>query len=229
MSSGDVLARAEDALTRHRASSGMEKKRRARARDAALSRFKRVAGAAVLIGAGLFLWGLLATPIGATGLMLGVAGFAAAAGLGLWLPVRDKADGPMPETELGRLPLKTEAWLADQRKLLPAPAIPLVEGIGLSLESLSSQLERLDAGGPLAVEARRLIGDDLPELVKSYAQVPPGLRKADASGTTPDMRLVNGLALVKDELERLSERIAADDIHRLATQGRYLELKYQGD
>jgi hypothetical protein len=46
---------------------------------------------------------------------------------------------------------------------------------------------------------------------------------------SPDKQLVEGLHVVDAELQRMSEQLASGDLHKLATQGRYLELKYQGD
>jgi hypothetical protein len=39
---------------------------------------------------------------------------------------------------------------------------------------------------------------------------------------------VEGLNVVESELQRMSEQIASGDLQRIATQSRYLELKYQG-
>jgi hypothetical protein len=46
---------------------------------------------------------------------------------------------------------------------------------------------------------------------------------------SPDTQLIEGLNVVDAELQRMSEQLASGDLHKLATQGRYLELKYQGD
>ena len=44
----------------------------------------------------------------------------------------------------------------------------------------------------------------------------------------PEKQLLDGLAVVDTELSRMSEQLARGDLERLATQGKYLELKYQG-
>ena len=46
---------------------------------------------------------------------------------------------------------------------------------------------------------------------------------------SPDKQLVDGLTVVDSELTRISEQLATGDLNKLATQGRYLELKYQGE
>ena len=75
---------------------------------------------------------------------------------------------------------------------------------------------------------RRLIGDELPELVRGYQSVPHALRRADTDGMMPERQLLDGLSVVDGELTRMSEQLARGDLERLATQGKYLELKYQG-
>ena len=90
-------------------------------------------------------------------------------------------------------------------------------------------MQALDEREPVAADIRRLIGEELPELVKGYQRVPLNLRKDGLNGISPDRQLLDGLAVVDDELDRLSKQLAAGDLNRFATQGRYLELKYQGD
>ncbi|WP_430991305.1 hypothetical protein, partial [Escherichia coli] len=68
----------------------------------------------------------------------------------------------LTQVPLKALPLMTEQWLDTQRKLLPAPAQTLVDGIGVKLETLSPQLATLDEREPVAAEVRKLIGEQLP-------------------------------------------------------------------
>jgi hypothetical protein len=168
--------------------------------------------------------------VGTGGLMLAVLIFLIASFASTYLPTQAFASGdPVPTTELALLPLKTEEWLAGQRRALPAPAVRLVDGIGLKLEQLAPQLERLNEKEPAAAEIKRLIGDELPELVRGYTRVPLNFRKEGLNGISPDQQLIDGLAVVDSELARMSEQLASGDLNTLATQGRYLELKYQGD
>jgi hypothetical protein len=92
---------------------------------------------------------------------------------------------------------------------------------------LSNQLRSLDEKEPAAAEIRRLVAHDLPELVNGYGRVPSTLRKEGLNGISPDRQLLDGLGVVESELKRMSEQLAAGDLNKLATQGRYLELKYQ--
>jgi hypothetical protein len=59
--------------------------------------------------------------------------------------------------------------------------------------------------------------------------VPAGLRGELRNGMSPDKQLTDGLAVVESEIGRMTEQLASGDLHKLATQGRYLELKYRGE
>ena len=220
---GDLIARASD---NRRAQQRVKERRR---RNAA-RRVKRMAIASAAILFALVAIGLAGYPVGTTGVM--IAGLAIIASI-LLLSVFPGSAEPtaenLPTTELSLLPLKTEEWLSTQRLALPAPAARLVDGIGVKLENLVPQLATLDEREPAAAAIRRLIGDELPELVKGYTRVPQGLRTVDTDGIVPERQLLDGLRVVDTELQRMSEQLARGDLERLATQGKFLELKYQGD
>jgi hypothetical protein len=230
MSSDDILARAEEALRRHGTEPRIAKRARAAQRRAAMSKFKRILGSGGVIALGLILFGLIIGPVGAGGLMLAVVAFMVLALILMIFP-RGMAVGSevLPTTELAQLPLQTEEWLFAQRRALPAPATKLVDGIGLTLETLAPQLQLVDEKEPVANDIRRLIGAELPDLIKGYQRVPVNIRKDGLNGISPDKQLLEGLSVVDSELKRLSEQLASGDLNRFATQGRYLELKYQGD
>jgi hypothetical protein len=133
------------------------------------------------------------------------------------------------QTPLRILPLKTEQWLARERAAMPAAAMRQVDGIGQRLETLAPQLAGLDENTPAAGEIRKLLADNLPGLVESYAKVPAPLRTVARNGQTPDQQLVDGLAVIDREIAQMTEQLAAGDLDLLATRGRYLQVKYQGD
>ncbi|MDX5983869.1 hypothetical protein [Sphingomonas echinoides] len=135
----------------------------------------------------------------------------------------------LTQVPLKALPLMTEQWLDTQRKLLPAPAQTLVDGIGVKLETLSPQLATLDEREPVAAEVRKLIGEQLPELLKGYAKVPPPLRGVARNGKSPDAQLADALKLIDDEIGEMSAQIAQGDLDSLETRGRFLEIKYRDD
>ena len=133
----------------------------------------------------------------------------------------------LPAVPLKLLPSRTGDWLDTQRKLLPAPAQTLVDGIGVRLDMLSPQLATLDEQQPAAAELRKLIGEQLPDLLRDYAKVPPALRSVARNGKSPDAQLADSLRLIDEEIGEMSEHIAQGDLDSLATRGRFLEIKYR--
>ncbi len=228
MTPDDTLARADAALRRS-SDARLNARQRARSRKTALRRAGRIAWAGLAILLAAFIVGLI-IPIGTTGVMIAALLFVLAA-LGIMLVPGERLPdaAALPTTALAQLPLRTENWLAGQRAMLPAPAQRLADGIGVKLEALAPQLQSLDEREPAAAEIRRLIADELPELVKGYGRVPDALRRVDTDGMMPERQLVEGLSVVDGELARMSEQLARGDLEKLATQGKYLELKYQGD
>ena len=193
-------------------------------------RLARAGLAMLAIAFATAMFGLLVAPIGIEGLLLSFVAMALVAGLILFWPAGPE---PRPETlvraDLPELPLRTEQWLESQRPVLPAPAAWLIDGIGMRLEALAPQLRDLDPRAPAATEIRKLIAEELPELSEGYCRVPANLRRDDLHGISPDKQLLDGLAVVEGELGRICEQLASGDLHKLAIQGRYLELKYRGE
>jgi hypothetical protein len=229
--SARVLEQAE-ALLRRVSPEAQRLRMRARKRKwAAFRRRLKLALAAVLatmLAAGLF--NLLVAPLGAGGIFVAlVAIMIVALTILLWPASPEPTAETLVQADIRALPLRTEQWLERQRPALPAPAQRLADGIGVRLEALAPQLETLNPAEPAAVEIRKLIGEELPELVSGYQRVPPSLRREDRNGKSPDRQLVEGLAVVESELARMTEQLASGDLHRLATQGRFLELKYRGE
>ena len=223
-----VLADAEAVLRRH-SDRGQSLSTRARQRrNAGLMRKVKYALRAVLAVLLASTVAGFVMPLGTTGVMIVLGVMIAALLLIALLPsepsVRTES---LAETELAALPLKTEIWLENQRKALPAPAITLVDSIGVKLEALAPQLERLNPQEPAAQEVRRLLADHLPELVTGYQSIPQPLRREERNGRVPEKQLVDGLSVIDAEITRMSEQLASGDLDKLATQNRFLELKYQ--
>jgi hypothetical protein len=228
-STDEVLAKAEATLTRVTSPPKYSARVRAAQRRSAARKAKRIGASVLAIFIAMFIIGLI-IPIGTTGVMIGVL-LMVLASLGIiMMPGESLPDAAaLPTTALAQLPLRTETWLASQRAMLPAPAQTLSDGIGLKLEALAPQLQTLNENEPAAAEIRRLIADELPELVRGYGRVPESMRRANTDGIIPEKQLVDGLSVVDSELARMSEQLARGDLEKLATQGKYLELKYQGD
>ena len=145
-------------------------------------------------------------------------------------PATARADLEKLRTDrLKALPAQTGRWLDAQRPALPAPAISVVDRIGLKLDALTPQLARLDDEAAAASEIRKLVGEQLPEFIKGYERVPAALRGVERNGKTPDQQLVDGLKLIGGEIDEMAGQLAQGDLDALSTRGRYLEIKYQGD
>jgi hypothetical protein len=186
-----------------------------------------VAGGVVLIGAALF--GALIKPLGFTGLLaLMVLLLGVAVLFGKWPPFPEPRQADLPKADLKQLAGRTEIWLEAQRPALPAPARQLVDGIGVQLDLLAPQLQTLDAATPAAANIRKLVGEDLPELVAGYQRIPAGLRGEAHAGRTPDETLLGGLKMLEREIGDAARSLAAGEIDKLATRERYLQLNYQG-
>lgn len=134
----------------------------------------------------------------------------------------------LQRTDLKQLAGRTEIWLERQRPALPAPARQLVANIGVQLDLLAPQLQNLDTNSPAAHHIRKLVADDLPELVSGYQRIPANLRKEPHAGRTPDETLVGGLQMLEREIGDAARNLAAGEMDKLATRERYLQLKYQG-
>jgi hypothetical protein len=175
--------------------------------------------------------GHLLGPTGAEGwLATPIALIAAWAVILYWFRAPRTTARTLQSRDLSQLAADTGEWLYRQRGELPAGARPKLDSIMLQLEALSPQLRVLDPNKPAAAEVRRLIAEELPELVDGYQKVPVALKRQSLhGGPSPDRQLAEGLATVDEELARMHSRLAVDDLHALATQQRYLEAKYKGD
>ncbi|MBW4331274.1 hypothetical protein KY084_10365 [Stakelama sp. CBK3Z-3] len=194
-----------------------------------LRRIGRIAAAdiAILVAALLIGW---FAPIGMGGAMIVMALLVAAT---LLLAIFPRAPELSIETlhqvSLRALPLQTEQWLEEQRLALPAPARTLADSIGLKLETLAPQVAALDEREPAAAEIRKLVAEQLPELVRGYKRVPEPLRREERNGRTPDEQLVDGLKVIDAEIAQMSSQLAQGDLDLLATRGRYLQIRYRDD
>ncbi len=218
---GEVLARATDT----RLGAGrLAPPPRKRSRRLAVGTTAEMAIIVAAIVVGLF------HPLGMFG-ALAVLALMLAVPILLLIAPRERAPAPeqLRTTDLKALPRQTERWLAAQRPALPAPAVQLVDQIGARLDQLAPQLAMLDAHAPAAEELRSLLAEQLPEFVRGYARVPANLRSTPRNGKTPDAQLVDGLRLIERQIGETSEQLAQGDLDTLATRGRYLEIKYQGD
>ncbi|MBO9713085.1 hypothetical protein [Sphingomonas sp.] len=225
-----ALARAQENLERARARTdqGVSKRLRRHREAEIVARLGRIALADIAIVVGAIVVGLmLPAGIGFMGAMAMVGLLVAATLFFAVMPVtavpRAEALGQVP---LKALPASTERWLEAQRPALPAPTRSLLDSIGTRLETLAPQLGLLDEKTPAALEIRKLVGEQLPELVKGYQRVPEPLRGVPRNGVTPDQQLAQGLQVIDEEIAEMTEQLAQGDLDSLATRGRYLQIRY---
>jgi len=225
-----VMADAEALLQRVSPEGRRLAQRQRQRRNRALARaFGRalVTTIAIILAATAVGW---VVPIGQIGFLVALVAILAA-----WVILFAMSHEPeetvqsLAASDITMLPQKTEAWLQRQRAALPAPAQRLADGIGLKLEQLAPQVANLDPREPAAAEVRKLLSVELPELIDGYARVPLNLRQDAGNGVAPDKQLVEALGVVDSELARMSADLASGDLNKLATQGRYLQLKYKDE
>lgn len=183
------------------------------------------ATAAILVSA--MVAGLIIDGIGFAGIMItGLAICAAVFGFG-WLPrlkVPKREDLNRGDTR--QLVGRTELWLESQRPALPAPAVTLVDQIGVQLDALGVQLQHVDPAHPATGEIRQLVGETLPEMVDAYRRIPPHLRKETNAGKTPDEQLTESLGKISNEIDSVTRQLASGALDDLAIRTRYLDYKY---
>jgi len=227
----DVVFRSQEVLDRTRAGYGGAVATRSRKRREAeiVTRVGRVlaADAAIIVAAvaiGLFV------PLGMFGALAVMALLIAATLVFALMPAtRTPAPERLGQVPLKALPRQTEAWLDAQRPALPAPALTLLDTIGTRLETLAPQLATLNENEPAAAEVRKLVGEQLPELIKGYSRVPEPLRTTPRNGRTPDQQLVDGLRTIEAEIGEMSQQLAQGDLDQLSTRERYLQIRYRDD
>jgi hypothetical protein len=176
---------------------------------------------AVLVAA--FLYGGIVAPLGFLGVMTTfLAAICAMLIFSNWPPAPAPRLEKLPQAPLGALPSQLEIWLDAQRPALPAPAAHEIDLVLAQLDRLGPELRQLDPATPQAEDARRLLGDHLPRLVKSYAEVP-----ATHRGTVEaQAHFREGLRVVGGEIDRLTQEIAKERLRALETEGRFLESRY---
>jgi hypothetical protein len=127
----------------------------------------------------------------------------------------------LPRVPLTALPPQAAQWLEESRKALPPPALPLVDSLSRRLSMLGPQLQKVEPNGPGAAAVRKLIAVELPELVERYRNIPSAGERPEAN-----RQLIDGLTIIDGEVGRLSDDLASGSFDALATQNRYLQLKY---
>ncbi|WP_336985659.1 hypothetical protein [Altererythrobacter aquiaggeris] len=172
-----------------------------------------VAGA-ILNGIGF--WGIMITLL-VTALMFGVI-----ASQKVKVPRRENLN----KGDVRKMVGNTELWLEAQRPALPAPAVKIVDDLGVQLDSLGLQLEAIDQNHPAARDIRKLVGEHLPETIDSYRKIPAHLRHEERAGATPDKQVTDSLTRISKEIGEVTRQLADGAIDDLAVRTRYLDYRY---
>ncbi|AEH63533.1 hypothetical protein [Zymomonas mobilis] len=226
-SNQQILLEAQAVLARLR--DGQEASRAFAKKSLLGRRLKRlcVTDAAIILAA--FIIGFI-HPLGISGIILTFAALVLGsilAPLTLPLPRPVKIEN-LQKQSLKQLPSQAASWLSAQKQALPPPARPLAESILDKLSHLSSVTEKLPEDDPTATQMRKLVSEEMPELVKGYVEIPVNLRTQKRAGLdSPDSQLATGLDVINQALGRIEEELAHHDLDKLATQQRFLELKYK--
>ena len=194
--------------------------------------WKKVAAIAIAIGVILVTAGVVGAIINGIGfygvLLTVLAAVVATVVLGSSMKLRVPTPEKLAKEPLKVLAGKTEIWLESQRPALPAPAVTLIDNIGVQLDMLAPQLQTLEENSEPAREIRKLVGEHLPELITGYRKIPANMRKEKRGERSPDEQLLHGLSVIEREIAGATRTIAEGDADQLAIRGRFLELKYDG-
>jgi hypothetical protein len=188
-------------------------------------------GVALLIVATI-LFGFIVGPIGLGGLMVvGLVIVALIAAMTFWPGAAPKPVAPFREEMNNKAVVqRLGSVLSRGRAALPAPATQRVDAIQAQLPLIESKLEALSPLDPLAQDARRLMGQHLPELIERYEKVPAQYRRErDGDGMSVDDRLVSGLEAARVAVDDISRKLAEQDVDAFEVQGRFLESRYKDD
>ncbi len=193
-----------------------------------MTRIKLIALAVGAIFVASTVAGLILDGIGFAGMAITFLAVAAAVVIfGQYPRVKLPSRADLTATQDARqLVARTELWLEQQRPALPAPAVRLVEDIGVQLDALGAQLAHVDPGHPAAGETRKLVGEVLPEMIDAYRRIPANLRAEQRAGSTPDQQLVESLTKISTEIDHVTRQLAEGSLDDLAIRTRYLDYKY---
>jgi hypothetical protein len=139
-----------------------------------------------------------------------------------WKP-RPVVDGG-EAVRLDRLAAQTEEWLFARARALPSQAGSALDRIVFRLRDLQPSLSTVQSDSPLGGEARRLIGEHLPDLVTTYLSLPPGERTFHAESSR---RLAESLDIVADQMDDLCERVRTDRLMGFEAERRFIESRYK--
>jgi hypothetical protein len=192
-----------------------------------MTRIKLIGASLLAIVFAAMVAGIAIDGIGFTGIMVAFCAVVAATFLFSNYPkVRVPKRSDLNTGDVRQMVARTELWLESQRHALPAPAVTLVDHIGVQLDALGLQLESIEPLHPAAVETRKLVGETLPGMIDAYRKIPAHLRSEQRSGATPDEQLVDSLSKISQEIDSVTRQLADGALDDLAIRTRYLDYRY---
>lgn len=196
-------------------------------RDAG-KRVVRILGAVAAIFVGMIAWGFIVSPVGTAGLMLAVVLAVLAAAILIVFPKNRQEAAAVEALSNVEVVHRLDSLLIRERPALPAPALAEIDAISARLPLLEQRLQTLDTLDPLAQDARRLMGQHLPDLLARYEKVPATHRgRRDGDGPSVEDRLLSGLGAARSAIDDLGDRLAQGDVSAFETQGRFIESRYK--
>ncbi len=231
--SDDIVRAAGQSLAEQRAG-GVHRRAQSIGRGSAKLKFKhwmkKARNIALAVGGlwiGASIIGAIIGGIGFTGVMtLGIATVAALAIFSRYPRMKMPKRADLNTENVRQLVAKTELWLEMQRSRLPKPIAKSLTFIGSQLDELQPQLEEVDQKHPTAAEIRKLVGEDLPDMIEGFLKIPESLRYEEKNDTTPVKQLESGLDVISREIDSINRQLAQGSIDDLAIRGKYLDYKY---
>ncbi|MXP26170.1 hypothetical protein GRI39_08990 [Altererythrobacter indicus] len=224
---GRALVQDNQAGGRHRQAVSIGRGSAEAKRNHLIRKIKRIAISIVVIVVTAGIIGGIVNGIGFTGVMLTMlAIFAAIVAFTVFPRMKVPKRADLNRGDVQQLVSRTELWLEAQRPALPAPAVGLIDQIGVQLDGLGVQLDGIDQTHPAAVETRKLVGETLPEMVDAYRKIPQHLRREARNGSTPDAQLTESLGKISEEIDSVTRQLADGALDDLAIRTRYLDYRY---
>lgn len=229
----EAIARFDDLIARYDGASGAAgAARRRHLGRSARSAGRRAANATMVVAALVVAtigFGLIVGPIGIAGLF-GVAVLIVAMLVLFAVWPAEHAAAPAYSATMSNREVvsRFDSYLHRNRAALPSPAASRVDSIASQLPMLESRLGEMDTLDPLAQDARRLMGQHIPDLIDRYERIPLAHRHdPDSGGMTADERLVTALDAAHEALDDLARRATRQDRDAFETQGRFIESRYK--
>ena len=140
----------------------------------------------------------------------------------------DSAAPPAPPREPGRPSTSTPPALSAEDERLPDTSRPKVARLLEMAADIEARGQRDPLLGPAVTEVRQMRDQHLPQLIASYAEIPPAHRAEifRTTGRSASYKLNEALDRMIAKIEALSRTLAQEDINSFADNLRFIEGRY---